>query len=115
MVHSQTHFGIIPLAPPPQAAAAPVGGGIFQNVFGNESYLAHPIFKIAIWFIKTSPFSRGLKLPAKATYDRGASHIEGSGRVPDAGPTLTRPAHKCAWTGLMGPTWIHHTTNTNNP
>ena len=32
----------------PRGAAAPWGGGIFQTLLKNETYLAHPIFKIAI-------------------------------------------------------------------
>ena len=57
MVHLQTNFDKYPLPRArqrPGRAAGGAPGEFFQNVFKNKPYLAHPIFKIAIWLVSQS-------------------------------------------------------------
>ena len=35
----------------PEGATGGGARGIFQNLFENRPYLAHPIFKIGIWLV----------------------------------------------------------------
>ena len=69
---SQTFFGRgSALGAPPEAAP----GIYFKNMFENQSYLAHPIFKIASWLVL---IMKKKHLAGDASYQHsntsGASH-----------------------------------------
>ena len=51
MVNFQTHFEKYPLSRARQRPGGAAGGGARGTFSKNEPYLAHPIFKIAIWLV----------------------------------------------------------------